>query len=81
MHTNDLATIDADGYCRVVGRSWNMVIRDGKSIYPRKAEAFLDAHPAIPDVQVLGVQDPRFGEALCAWVCVGGGATADEADI
>jgi fatty-acyl-CoA synthase len=68
MHTGDLATIDADGYCAIVGRIKDMVIRGGENIYPREVEEFLYRHPAIADVQVFGVADARFGEELCAWV-------------
>jgi len=68
MHTGDLATIDADGYCAIVGRIKDMVIRGGENIYPREVEEFLYRHPAIADVQVFGVPDERFGEELCAWV-------------
>ncbi|MFT4247574.1 MAG: AMP-binding protein [Pseudomonas sp.] len=68
MHTGDLATLDADGYCRIVGRLKDMLIRGGENIYPREIEEFLHAHPAIADVQVFGVPDPRFGEEVCAWI-------------
>ena len=68
MHTGDLATIDAEGYCAIVGRIKDMVIRGGENIYPREVEEFLYRHPAIADVQVFGVPDEKFGEELCAWV-------------
>ncbi len=68
MHTGDLATIDADGYCAIVGRIKDLVIRGGENVYPREIEEFLYRHPAIADVQVFGVPDPRFGEEVCAWV-------------
>jgi fatty-acyl-CoA synthase len=68
MHTGDLATIDAEGYCNIVGRIKDMVIRGGENVYPREIEEFLYRHPAIADVQVIGVPDERFGEQLCAWV-------------
>jgi fatty-acyl-CoA synthase len=70
MHTGDLATIDADGYCRIVGRIKDMVIRGGENVYPREIEEFLYTHPDITDVQVFGVPDKRYGEELCAWVRV-----------
>jgi fatty-acyl-CoA synthase len=80
MHTGDLATIDEDGYCNIVGRLKDMVIRGGENIYPREVEEFLYQHPKIQDVQVIGVPDPRFGEELCAWIRLREGttATADE---
>jgi len=68
MHTGDLATLDADGYGNIVGRIKDMVIRGGENIYPREIEEFLYTHPAIGDVQVIGVPDPRKGEELCAWI-------------
>jgi fatty-acyl-CoA synthase len=68
MHTGDLATIDADGYANIVGRIKDMVIRGGENVYPREVEEFLYQHPAISDVQVIGVPDARYGEELCAWV-------------
>jgi fatty-acyl-CoA synthase len=68
MHTGDLATLDADGYANIVGRIKDMVIRGGENIYPREVEEFLYQHPAIGEVQVVGVPDPRYGEELCAWV-------------
>jgi fatty-acyl-CoA synthase len=68
MHTGDLATIDEEGYCCIVGRIKDMVIRGGENIYPREVEEFLYRHPAIADVQVFGVPDEKFGEELCAWV-------------
>jgi fatty-acyl-CoA synthase len=68
MHTGDLATIDADGYCTIVGRIKDLVIRGGENVYPREVEEYLYRHPAIADVQVFGVPDVKFGEEVCAWV-------------
>jgi fatty-acyl-CoA synthase len=68
MHTGDLATMDADGYCNIVGRIKDMVIRGGENVYPREIEDFLYRHPKIQDVQVFGVPDERYGEEICAWV-------------
>jgi fatty-acyl-CoA synthase len=80
MHTGDLATIDDEGYCNIVGRIKDMVIRGGENVYPREIEEFLYRHPKIQDVQVIGVPDPRYGEELCAWVKLRDGerATAEE---
>ena len=80
MRTGDLATIDDEGYCNIVGRIKDMVIRGGENVYPREIEEFLYRHPKIQDVQVIGVPDPRFGEELCAWVRLrdGEAATAEE---
>jgi fatty-acyl-CoA synthase len=68
MHTGDLATMDEDGYVRIVGRIKDMIIRGGENVYPREIEEFLYTHPEISDVQVIGVPDERYGEALMAWV-------------
>jgi fatty-acyl-CoA synthase len=68
MHTGDLATIDYEGYCNIVGRIKDMVIRGGENVYPREIEEFLYRHPKIQDVQVFGVPDERYGEEICAWV-------------
>jgi fatty-acyl-CoA synthase len=68
MHTGDLATLDDAGYCNIVGRIKDMVIRGGENIYPREIEEFLYGHPAVRDVQVIGVPDSKYGEELCAWI-------------
>ncbi|HTO81882.1 MAG TPA: AMP-binding protein [Methylomirabilota bacterium] len=80
MHTGDLATLDDEGYCNIVGRIKDMVIRGGENIYPREIEEFLYRHPKIQDVQVIGVPDAKYGEELCAWVKLrpGESATADD---
>jgi fatty-acyl-CoA synthase len=81
MHTGDLATIDAEGYCNIVGRIKDMVIRGGENVYPREIEEFLFRHPAVEAVQVVGVPDPRYGEELCAWVKLKPDAAARADDI
>ena len=81
MHTGDLATIDAEGYCNIVGRIKDMVIRGGENVYPREIEEFLYGHPAIEEVQVFGVPDDRYGEEICAWIKLRQGQEADEAAI
>jgi fatty-acyl-CoA synthase len=68
MHTGDLAVMREDGYCNIVGRIKDMVIRGGENIYPREIEEFLYTHPDVEDVQVIGVPDEKYGEELCAWV-------------
>ncbi len=77
MHTGDLATLDEAGYCAIVGRIKDLVIRGGENIYPREVEDFLYRHPAISDVQIFGVPDAKFGEELCAWVKLREGASLD----
>ena len=77
MHTGDLATMDADGYVKIVGRSKDMVIRGGENVYPREIEEYLYTHPDIADVQVVGVPDERYGEEIAAFVVLRDGATLD----
>ena len=81
MHTGDIATMDADGYLNIAGRIKDMVIRGGENVYPREVEEFLYSHPAIKDVSVIGVPDEKYGEELCAWVVLRGGASATEEDV
>ena len=81
MHTGDLATIDKDGYCRIVGRIKDTVIRGGENIYPREVEEYLYRHPDIQDVQVFGVPDVKYGEELCAWIISKAGVTLDEEGV
>ena len=81
MHTGDLATIDEEGYCNIVGRVKDMVIRGGENIYPREIEEYLYRHDKIQDVQVFGVPDKKYGEELCAWITLAAGETASEEEI
>lgn len=81
MHTGDLATIDEQGYCNIVGRVKDMVIRGGENLYPREIEEFLFRHPKVQAVQVFGVPDPKYGEELCAWVVLKPGQRATEEEI
>ncbi|MCW2815669.1 MAG: AMP-dependent synthetase and ligase [Nocardioides sp.] len=80
MHTGDLAEMREDGYCNIVGRIKDMVIRGGENIYPREIEEFLHTHPDVEDVQVVGVPDARYGEELCAWLRMRQGAEPLDAD-
>jgi fatty-acyl-CoA synthase len=81
MHTGDLAVLDEQGYCRIIGRSKDLVIRGGENISPREIEEFLYRHPSVRDVQVVGLPDERFGEELCAWIVLQAGASAGADDI
>jgi fatty-acyl-CoA synthase len=81
MHTGDLATMEADGYCNIVGRIKDMVIRGGENIYPREIEEFLYTHPDIADAQVIGVPDEKYGEELCVWVQLREGASLSEEEV
>ncbi|BFG75067.1 AMP-binding protein [Paraburkholderia terrae] len=81
MHTGDLATIDAEGYCNIVGRLKDMLIRGGENIYPREIEEFLFRHPKIQSAQVFGVPDSKYGEEVCAWIVVRAGEHLTAEDV
>jgi fatty-acyl-CoA synthase len=77
MHTGDLATLDDAGFCNIVGRVKDLIIRGGENISPREVEEFLYRHPKIQDVQVFGVPDRRYGEVVCAWIKLKAGERCD----
>jgi fatty-acyl-CoA synthase len=81
MHTGDLAVLDAEGYCNIVGRLKDLIIRGGENISPREIEEFLHRHPAVLDVAVVGVPDPKYGEAVCACIRLREGASASADQI
>ncbi len=81
MHTGDLAVMREDGYVNIVGRIKDMIIRGGENVYPREIEEFLYTHPAVADVQVIGVPDEKYGEEVCAWVRLKEGAEVTGEDL
>ncbi|MEK6419169.1 AMP-binding protein [Burkholderia gladioli] len=81
MHTGDLATFDEEGFCNIVGRLKDMLIRGGENIYPREIEEFLFRHPKIQSAQVFGVPDPKYGEEVCAWIVLRAGEAMDEEEL
>lgn len=81
MHSGDLATLDERGYCKIVGRVKDMVIRGGENIYPREIEEFLYRHPKIAEVQVFGIPDEKYGEEVCAWIVLHPGEIATDDEI
>jgi fatty-acyl-CoA synthase len=81
MHTGDLATLDAEGYCNIVGRVKDMVIRGGENVYPCEVEEFLFRHPKVAAVQVFGVPDVRYGEELAAWIITKPGQSCTEDEV
>ncbi|TDF84011.1 AMP-binding protein [Pseudomonas sp. H9] len=81
MHTGDLASMDEQGYVRIVGRSKDMIIRGGENIYPRELEEFFSTHPAVADVQVIGIPCSRYGEEIVAWIRLHPGEGVDEAQL
>lgn len=74
MQTGDLGVLDEQGFCTVVGRVKDMIIRGGENIYPREIEEFLIRHPQVSEVQVFGIPDEKYGEEVCAWIVARPGA-------
>ena len=81
MHSGDLAIIDDEGYCNIVGRAKDMLIRGGENVYPREIEEFLFRHPKVQSAQVFGVPDQKYGEEICAWIVLKPGNDCTEDDI
>lgn len=81
MHTGDLATIDDEGYCRIIGRSKDMLIRGGENVYPAEIEEFLITHPNISQAQVFGLPDPKYGEEVAVWIILQSGAKMTEDEL
>ena len=77
----DMARRDALGYIHLVDRKSNMIISGGENIYPSEVEAVLAAHPAVQDVAVLGLPDPKWGEVVLAVVVLRQGRPAARADL
>jgi fatty-acyl-CoA synthase len=74
MRTGDLAILDNAGYCSIVGRLKDMIIRGGENIYPGEIEKYLSRHPDIQSVQVFGIPHEKLGEEVCAWIVPRSGA-------
>ena len=81
MKTGDLAVLDAEGFCNIVGRVKDMLIRGGENIYPREVEEFLYRHPKVQQAQVFGIPDPKYGEEVCAWIVLKPGQSAEGEEI
>ncbi len=81
MHSGDLAVFDDEGFCNVVGRVKDMVIRGGENVYPKEIEDFLYRNEKIKDAQVFGVPDAKFGEEICAWVVPKAGDSLSEEEL
>jgi fatty-acyl-CoA synthase len=79
--SGDIASIDDAGYCQIVGRVKDMLIRGGENIYPREIEEFLYTHPKVEEVEVIGVPDPKYGEEVCAWIKLHDGEQATSEEI
>jgi fatty-acyl-CoA synthase len=81
MHTGDLATMDEQGYVKIVGRIKDMIIRGGENVYPREIEEFLHTHPAVSEAQVIGVPSEKYGEEVMAWVKPRPGASVNQEEL
>jgi len=81
LHTGDLALRMPNGYFRITGRLKDLIIRGGENIYPREVEERLYQHPAIEDVQVLGIPDRKYGEEVLACIKLRKGQTATEQEL
>ena len=81
MRTGDLGKLDSEGFCTIVGRVKDMIIRGGENIYPKEIEDFLFRHPSVQEAQVFGIPDEKFGEVVCAWIIPKAGADLSEDDI
>ena len=81
LHTGDVGVLDDAGYCQIVGRLKDMLIRGGENIFPREIEEYLFEHPKIEEVEVIGVPDPKYGEEVCAWIKLHEGAVATAEEI
>jgi fatty-acyl-CoA synthase len=81
MHTGDLASMNEEGYVNIAGRNKDMIIRGGENIYPRELEEFFFTHPAVADVQVIGIPCSRYGEEIVAWIKFHPGHNASELEL
>lgn len=81
MHTGDLATMDNEGYINITGRIKDLIIRGGENISPKEIEDFIYTHPAVADVQIIGVPSEKFGEEVMAWVRLKDGAKINQQEL
>jgi fatty-acyl-CoA synthase len=81
LHTGDVAVQTPEAYYRITGRIKDMIIRGGENISPREIEEFLLTHPAILDVQVVGLPDEKTGEEVAAWIRLRSAGTLTEAEV
>ncbi len=78
LHTGDLARIDEDGFCFIVGRKKDLIIVGGFNVYPDEVDRVLAAHPAVSESATVGVPDAKRGEAVVSYVVRRPGAAVDE---
>lgn len=80
-HSGDMAVMDDDGYCKIIGRYKDMIIRGGENIYSTEIENLLYKLPSIREVQVVGVPDARLGEEVCACIQISEGKECTEQEV
>jgi fatty-acyl-CoA synthase len=81
LHTGDLGTMDSRGFVKVTGRVKEMIIRGGENLFPAEIENVLLEHADVAEVAVVGVPDPKFGEAVAAFIRPAAGAAFDPAAL
>ena len=81
LHSGDLACCDESGNYRITGRLKDMIIRGGENLYPKEIEEFIYTHPAVKDVQVVGVPDKRYGEEAMAFIILKDGEKVTEPEM
>ncbi|MCA9094214.1 MAG: AMP-binding protein, partial [Planctomycetaceae bacterium] len=81
LHSGDLAVRLQNGYFHITGRLKEMICRGGENIYPREIEEFLHTHPAIQNIAVVGVPDPKYVEETAAWIKLRPGKTLTEEEL
>ena len=81
LYSGDLATMDAEGYVKIVGRKKDMLICGGFNVYPAEIEEYLFTHPKVQNVSVIGIPDDVFGEVAAAYIIPREGVTIDPQEI
>jgi acyl-CoA synthetase (AMP-forming)/AMP-acid ligase II len=81
MHTGDMGRLDDEGFLYIVDRKKDMIITGAENVYPREVEEALFAHPLVAEAAVIGVSDPKWGEAIKAVVTLKAGATITEREL